>query len=118
MRYRRGFHPAADTRLGQARTAAGHRHGRWSGHAEAREKVQGLLAGFCCHDLRRCFAQRRVWRLDVVVELEFVWVGAEPELVEFGGALVIQPGGDEVVGKDAAVREEGVVGGQGVQGGV
>jgi hypothetical protein len=44
-------------------------------------RSSGLLAGFCCHDLRRCFAQRPVWRSDVVVEFEFVGVGAEPELV-------------------------------------
>ena len=59
-----------------------------------------------------------MWRLDVVVELEFVGVGAEPELVEFGGALVVQPGGDEVVGEYAAFGEEGVVGLQGVEDGV
>src|ERR1700739_1927067 len=70
---------------------------------------------------RHAKAARRPWgssrasaaaayRLYVVVELEFVGVGAKPELVEFGGALVVQPRGDEGLGEHAALGEEGVVG--------
>jgi hypothetical protein len=54
-------------------------------------------------------------RLYVVVELELVRVRAEPEFVELGGPLVVQPGLDEVLGEHAAFGEEGVVALQGVE---
>src|SRR5260370_27639018 len=47
--------------------------------------------------------------LDVVVELELVRVRAQPELVQLGGPLVVQPRLDEVVGEHAALGEEGAV---------
>src|SRR6201989_2205358 len=61
-------------------------------------------------EIKRAARVTTVARSDVVVELEFVGVGAEPEFVEFGGPLVVQPGLDQVVGEDAALGEEGVVG--------
>ena len=65
--------------------------------------------------IKRRRGSRPVARSDVVVEFEFVGVGAEPEFVEFGGALVVEPGLDEVVGEYAAFGEEGVVGFEGVE---
>src|SRR5260370_5238208 len=47
--------------------------------------------------------------LDVVVELELVRVRAQPELVQLGGPLVVQPRLDEVVGEHAALGQERVV---------
>ena len=55
-------------------------------------------------------------RLDVVVEGELVGVGAEAEGVDLVGALVADPGVDEVVGEDATDAEEVVVGLEGVEG--
>jgi hypothetical protein len=58
---------------------------------------------------------RPVERSHVVVELELVRVRAQPEFVEFGGPLVVQPGLDQVLGEHAALGEEGVVALQGVE---
>ena len=47
--------------------------------------------------------------LHVEVQLELVRMRAQPQLVELGGPLVVQPGLDEVLGEHAALGEEGVV---------
>src|SRR6201999_1744201 len=54
----------------------------------------------------------------VVVQLELMRVRAQPQLVELGGPLVVQPGLDQVVGEPPALGEEGVVALQGVQHGL
>src|SRR5690349_17476742 len=52
--------------------------------------------------IKRRRGSRPVARSDVVVELELVRVRAQPEFVELGGPLVIQPGLDQVLGEHAA----------------
>ena len=59
-----------------------------------------------------------VVRSDVVVHLELVGGRAEADRVDLVGSLPVDPGGDQVVGEDAAGREELVVGLQGVEDGV
>ncbi|MEN3270424.1 MAG: hypothetical protein V7646_7318, partial [Pseudonocardia sp.] len=54
-------------------------------------------------------------RLEVVVEHELPGVRAQADLVDLLGPLVVEPGVDQVVGEDAALDEEVVIGLQGVQ---
>ncbi len=55
---------------------------------------------------------------DVVVEVELPGVGAQAQGVDLGGALVADPGVDEVVGEDVAGPQEVPVGLEGVEGGL
>jgi hypothetical protein len=48
--------------------------------------------------------------LDVVVEGEFVWSGAQPDRVDIVLAFPGEPGVDEVGGEDAAVEKIVVIG--------
>src|SRR5690606_37427823 len=57
----------------------------------------------------RCLSPTRSV-LEVVVEGEFVGVGAESDGFDLGGALEADPGVDEVGGEDAAFEEVVVVG--------
>src|SRR5581483_6461907 len=56
--------------------------------------------------------------LDVVVEVELPGVRAEADGVDLPGALVLDPGIDDVLGEDVAGQHELVVGFQGREGGL
>jgi hypothetical protein len=53
--------------------------------------------------------------LDVIVEMEFVRMRAQPDGIDFAFALVVKPGLDHVSGEHIAAQKEGVIAFEGVK---
>src|SRR6266850_7573258 len=61
-------------------------------------------------------ASIRIWlranestRLDIVIQVELVWMRAQPDRIDLFLALVVEPGLDHVAGEHIAAQQESVI---------